>query len=477
MSFDMQDALELMGEANQRIRTEVTNIASINFFNPQTLVTAVYDGEYEGMDPTQTEEQGKSDSTTLLPGQVQIQVRSNRRPAWVVMPYGMRVDMVEDQLGSTAVERTSNQHYGMYSMPRVGDQVFAIGFDWSDPATGTDRVYFVLGVMGSTQKTRPPPVDKEDFQMVHRSGSSIRLNDTYAGGGGITTTTVPAMGNLTGNLTMIGNRTMMLAGRKYLTHGQLAKYGDTREPFKSLKIQTYTANQTGQVVTDDVYTSLFANTLDDNETFYDPFANEFITQSQKFLSPPSTTDSLIPLSDDTLLLAQQGGGVFRIDDHNSDSNYSRMTMGAASMSIMVGEEYQDLGRAGNSSAVDDTDASGIGGDGNGGDAGDVGTGTGTFEIQHKSGTRITIDDDGVVNIFTRDPNATIHIDTQDDARIYIGDGDHPVVRSEDETQSAKATTAIAGPPGTHLGFLGIPHAHMHNGHTHTELHTQEKTWV
>lgn len=447
----------------------------IAYINPRATVTAVYDGEY---DSTDSDEEKKGSAFSLLPGQVEINtgsvlpskddiINTLRRAAWVVMPYGMRVDMEEDQQASIRVERTSNQHYGMYSMPRVGDTVFVIGFDFARSITQDIR-YYVFGVMSSTGVTSPPPVDKEDLQFIHRSGASIRLNDTYAGGGGITTTTVPAMDSLTGNLTMVGNRTMLLAGRKYLSHGQLAKYGDTREPFVSLNIQTFTEN-----VADNTYSELFANTS--GEAYYDPFATADIGVSGKFLSPPSTTDDIIPLTDNTLLLAQHGGGMFRIDDHSDDPSYSRVTMAAASMSIMVGEEYQDLGRAGDSASVES--AAGIGGDGNAGLAGDVGTVTDTFEIQHKSGTRVTIDEDGTINLYTRDSNATIHIDTQDDAKIYIGDGDHPIIRSEDVTQKERATAAIMGPPGTLLGNLGIPAAHQHDGHTHVEKHTQEKTWV
>jgi hypothetical protein len=447
----------------------------IAYLNPRAIVTAVYDGEYDTADSDEDEKKG---AFSLLPGQVEINtssvlpnkdiiVNTLRRIAWVIMPYGMRVDMEEDQQASIRVERTSNQHYGMYSMPRVGDTVFVIGFDFSSGII-EDIHYFVLGVMSSEGVTRPPPVDKEDMQFIHRSGASIRLNDTYAAGGGITTTTVPAMKDLTGNLTMVGNRTMILAGRKYLSHGQLAKYGDTREPFVNLKIQTFTED-----VGDDTYSELFTNTS--GEVYYDPFASANIGTSHKFLSPPSTTDSIIPLTDNTLLLSQHGGGVIRIDDHSDNREYSRMTMASASMSIMIGEEYQDLGRAGDSASVES--AAGIGGDGNAGMAGDVGTVTDTFEIQHKSGTRVTIDEDGTINLYTRDPNATIHIDTQDDARIYIGDGDHPIVRSEDTTQKERATAAIMGPPGTLLGNLGIPAMHQHDGHTHVELHTQEKTWV
>lgn len=443
----------------------------IEYLHPMSEVIAVYDGgEYTDPDSTDSAEAEKTDSFGLLPGQVKIKVGYSEENAWVVMPYGMRMDMK----GSNREQRTSNQPYGTYMMPRVGDLVFAIGYDFGDSGIdeGYRTEYYVLGVMGSTKVTRPPPTDKDDMQMVHRSGASIRLNDTYAGGGAMTTTGdatgVAALKGITGNLTMVGNRTMIFAGKNYLSHGHLAKYGDPRKRFRELKIQTRST-----LATDNTYGELFSNNASDS--YYDPFDSQMITNVQKFLSPPSTEGDIIPLTDNTLLLAQQGGGVFRIDDHSASASHSRITVASASMSFMVGTAYKELGLSGDSSSVED--ASGIGGDGNAGLAGDVGTGTNTYEVHHSSGTRVTIDEDGTINIFTRDPNATIHIDTEDDARIYIGEGEHPVVRSDDVTAKDTATAAIMGPPDTTIGCLGFPIPHMHNGHTHIEKHTQEKTYV
>ncbi|RLG44709.1 MAG: hypothetical protein DRN81_03865 [Thermoproteota archaeon] len=451
-------------------------VSRLVYVNPRALVTAVYDGEHDAVD---VEESEKTESFDLLPGQVEISTRSiwnsdgdfshtYKVPAWVVMPYGMRPDTENNQQSQNRIERTSNQPFGMYSMPRVGDVVFAMGFKFSTSNSALTH-YYVLGVMSSTSTTQPPPVDKEDFQIVHRSGASIRFNDTFSGGGTITTTGgssgLEAMGGLTGNLTMVGNRTMMLAGRKYLPHGLLAKFGDPREPFRSLNIPTYS-----EAVTDGTYESLFANGTD--QTYYDPITEEKMTSGEKFLSPPSTTDNIIPLSDNSLLLAQQGGGVLRIDDHNASDEYSRMTMSAASMSIMVGQEYQELGRAGKSTglAVD-----GIGE----GSEGAVGTGLDTFEIQHKSGTRITIDDNGAVNIYTEDPNATVIINTKEDsATIEIGEGINEVIRHGDKTYKKNAVGANVGfGSNMTIDSLGNPVPHYHDGHYHVAKSTQSKVLV
>jgi hypothetical protein len=318
----------------------------------------------------------------------------------------------------------------------------------------------------------PPLADKEDLQMIHRSGSSIRLNDTYVGGGAISATSEGEgmTRGLTGNLTLTGNRLMMLSGSKYLPHGLLAKYGDPRERFGTVKIDTFDGSTGGHS-----YSDVFSNDAEDDEnTFFNPFSDT--TMSGKvFLSPPSTSDNIIPLTDNTMLIAQHGGGVFRIDDHNSSTGHSRMTMGAASMSIFVGEEYRQLGLEGKSTNFT-SPAAGIG-EGEAG-YGPVGTGSNTFEIQHPKGTRVTIDEDGAIYITTQDPNAKIIIDAADEsATIDIGTANKAAVKDYDETTNDQAQAALSGPPGTHLGFLGIPHGHAHRGHTHNIIATQEKVFI
>jgi hypothetical protein len=51
------------------------------------------------------------------------------------------------------------------------------------------------------------------------------------------------------------------------------------------------------------------------------------------------------------------------------------------------------------------------------------------------------------------------------------------VKDYDETTNDQAQAALSGPPGTHLGFLGIPHGHAHRGHTHNIVATQEKVFI
>lgn len=438
---------------------------------PRALVKKVYDGPQSDV---------AGDVKKLRPGQILVNTKgewisrsagSRDVPAWVVTPYGMRPHTEEDQQTVNRTNNPFNQFFGFYAMPRVGDTVFLIGMSRGVESIATE--FFVLGSVYSADVNVPPLADQEDLQLIHRSGASIRLNDTYVGGGSVSATSEGegVTKGLTGNLTLVGNRLIVLSGSKYLPHGLLAKYGDPRERFsgeKGAKIDTFDGSSGGHS-----YNDVFGNDAVEC-TFFDPFADTTMS-GKTFLSPPSTTDDLIPLTDNTMLIAQHGGGVFRIDDHKASVGYSRVTIGATSMSMFVGEEYRQLGLEGKSTGFEDK-AAGIG-EGESG-YGPVGTGSNTFELQHKTGTRITIDEDGAIYITTQDPNAKIMIDTADDgATIDMGMANKAAVKDYDETTNDQAQAALSGPPGTHLGTLGLPHGHAHKGHKHNVVASQEKVYI
>jgi hypothetical protein len=463
--FDM-NVMDATGESYEKMLGALSRLKVVF---PRALVKKIYDGP--------PAEDAPIDVKELRPGQILVNTKgewvskaagSRDVPAWLVMPYGTRPQTQEDQQSPNRIDHPLNQFFGFFGMPRIGDTVFLIGMARGSEDIATE--FFVLGSVYSADVNVPPLADQEDLQLIHRSGSSIRLNDTYVGGGAVSASSEGEgmIKGLTGNLTLTGNRLMMLSGSKYLPHGLLAKYGDPRERFGKAKIDTFDGSVGGNA-----YSDVFSNNAAE-DTFFDPFVDT--TMSGKvFLSPPSTDDSIIPLTDNTMLIAQHGGGVFRIDDHNSSTGYSRMSMSATSMSLFVGEEYRQLGLGGISTGFD-SPAAGIG-EGEAG-YGPVGTGSNTFELQHKSGTRITIDEDGAIYITTQDPNANIMIDTADDAAtIDMGLANKAAVKDYDETTNDQAQAALSGPPGTHLGFLGIPHGHAHKGHTHNIVATQEKVFI
>lgn len=446
-----------------------------DLWNFRKVGPAIVIGVYEGPVPGETT---SLDVNKLFPGQIRVRFNDEENMnAWVIVPYGLRPDTQQGEEGKTSQnreERPFNQYFGFYAMPRIGDTVFIIGMSTDTFETATQ--YFALGSVFRSGASRPPLTDKEDLQIVHRSGASIRLNDTYVGGGSITTEGTESddyMNGLTGNLTLIGNRTIMLTGTRYLAHGLMAKYGDPRERFSNAGIETFQGIDGGVT-----YNGIFSNSQTDMSKYFDPFTDETLGNigDKYFLSPPTTTDVLIPLTDNTLLLSQHGGGMFRVDDHNADSDYSRMTMAASSMSLFVGEDYRDMGLQGKSTEFDNG-VSGIG-EGESG-YGPVGTGSNTFELQHKKGTRITIDEDGAIYITTQDPSAKIMIDTKDSgASIDIGMANKAAVKEGDEsyTGTAKGADLSMGSYNT-IGNLGLPVPHVHAGHTHTAKATQDKVYI
>lgn len=448
-----------MSEFDDKLEDLMRRLWYIEEVVPNGRVVNVYNME---------EYEGERDGNNLYPGQVKISTSGNwldsstSEPittslveAWVVQPFGMRIATQDDQRSQNPEERTFNQRYGIVSMPRIGDAVFAMGFKTDH---GTE--WFVLGVIPGNITTKPMVSDNNDSKIVNRSGASIHLNDTSFGGGAISTSGsdqgLSHMKGLTGNLTMVGNRTMIFAGMEYLSYGQLAKYGDPRVPYKNMGIDVFSES-----VGTPKFSSVFSN---DAEDYFNPFDDTTISTNQKFMMPPSTDDDIIPLTDNTLLLAQRGGGVIRFDDHSQDTDYSRLTMAAASMSVMIGQEYQDLGRVGNSASPGD-DAAGIDED------------IDVFEIQHKTGAKIKIYDNGDIEIFqAKDRNITIKDDTGD-GKIYLGEGQEFVIRHNDDTTTDPAQGALLGPPDSIWGNLGIPTTHKHKGHYHKAQKTQETTYV
>jgi hypothetical protein len=446
--------MKTMGTTWSEIEDLMTSLSRLKEVFPRALVKRVYDGPSE---------ESPSDIKRLRPGQVLVNTKgewvarsagSRDEPAWVVIPYGSRPQTEEDQFSGNRTEHPLNQFFGFYGMPRIGDTVFMIGMARGEEPMATE--FFVLGTVYTADVNKPPLADSEDLMMVHRSGASLRLNDTY-GGGGVVTADEDEEGplrGLTGNLTLIGNRLMVLSGSKYLPHGLLAKYGDPRERFSSVAIDIFDGSTGGHL-----YSEVFDNDPAEN-TFYDPFVDE--TMSGKvFLRPPSADDDIIPLTDNTMLIAHHGGGVFRIDDHNAEEGYSRMTMSAASMTTLIGKDFRPLGLMGDSSAPN-SDTSGI--DENADE----------YAVYQIAGARFRINAYGDVDVFAA-PGRDIIINSSDgNGKVYLGEGIKEVIRHDDSTTTNKAYES----PGLHISpFFGIPHAHVHEGHAHKSVKSQETTYV
>lgn len=428
------------------------NLSNIREVIPRALVKRVYDGSEEDTD---------GDVKSLEPGQILINTRGeweakaagsrDVRARVLMSTYGSRPHTEEDQKSQNIVEHPMNQFFGFVAMPRVGDMVFVFGIASDNGPYSTE--YWVTGTSLSSSINVPPLADKEDVSIVQRSGASIRLNDTFEGGGAITSSSDEGSGvdrGLTGNLSMTGNRIMVLGGTKYLPHGLLSKHGDLRNRFSRLRFNTF-ENEAGST-----YGEAFSN--DEDSTFFLPFVDSSFID-KKFLRPPGTTDDIIPLTDNTMLFGHHGGGVVRLDDHNDADGYSRMTLGAAGVSIMVGQDYRPLGLAGDSSAK--------------GDGAGVTSDADVFEIHHKSGAKVIIRENGDVEISPAEGRNVTMKDTEGDGKIYLGEGTDTAVRNNDQTTKVAAFES----PSLHIGNLGLPHGHNHEGHIHGVEASQDKTYV
>ena len=448
-------------ELTRRQRDMIEGLSNVRDMTGNALVTAVYQGPKKTDESEEEDDEYLIDVNDLFPGQVKVNLDGSfdkgddDKLAWVIGPYSHQPMVIEP--GTDNLEAFSmNQSFGSFAMPRVGDKVFVISCTRDDVAT-IASLFFVFGAPFSTRAHRPPLTDAEDVQTLHRSGASIRLNDTYAGGGSIEsdgTETDGYMKGLTGNVTITGNRTMILSGSKYLPHGLLAKYGDPREDFENAEIDTFTRIAS--------YSSLFSNT-EESSNYHDPFAADLIGENY-FLSPPSTDDSIIPLTNNTLLMLQHGGGVMRIDDHDTEDGYSRMTMAAASVTTLVGKDYQQAGLAGDSSAPNE-DASGIDEEAD------------EYAVYQIAGAKFKVYAIGDVDVWAA-PGRNITIKSADgEGKVYLGEGTDAVFRNGDETTTTPAQTSFCGVPESHMGTLGLPHTHTHKGHSHEGVERQSKTYA
>lgn len=456
MEFNVSEQQQAMIEGISNIRIVAGNV----------LVTAVYQGPKETDETTSDDESDRNqiDVNKLSPGQVKINFQGNHddgdndESAWVIGPYGHRPTTSDSQKTQNLEPFSMNQSFGFFAMPRVGDKVFVIGTA-SDDNEITPSMFYMFGSRFSTGVHRPPLTDVEDVQTLHRSGASIRFNDTFAGGGSIDTNGTESKGfmkGLTGNVTITGNRTMILSGSKYLPHGLLAKYGDPRSSFTKAEIDA--SSKVG------TYSSLFSNE-EGPDKYHDPFTTDLI-DNNFFLSPPSTTDDIIPLTNNSLLMLQHGGGVMRIDDHDTEPGYSRMTMSAASMTTLIGKDYQGVGLKGDSNSPEGYD-----------DASGINEGTDEFAIYHIQGARFKVYAVGDVDVWAA-PGRDITIKSADgEGKVYLGEGTKAVFRDGDETTTNKAQTSFCGVPESHMDCIGIPHGHTHKGHSHEGVERQSKTYA
>jgi len=413
---------------NYSQRSMIKGITNTRVITGNAIVTAVYQGPRKPKAEEGTDDY-LVDVHDLLPGQVKVNLGGrdgNDEPAWVLSPYGRHPVTTGDH---NLEQFSMNQSFGYFAMPRVGDKVFVIGTASDDFDSSASSAYlYVFGSVFGMNLHRPPLTDADDVQTLHRSGASIRFNDTYAGGGSIGTDGIESDGSmkgLTGNVTITGNRTMILSGSKYLPHGLLSKYGDPRKPFVDSKIDALDSINDNTPNTVATYVSLFSN-VEDHDKFHDPFVEEQLASGSSFLSPPSIDDSIIPLTNNTLLM---------------------------------GKDYQGVGLAGNSTSPNGHD-----------DASGIDEETDEFAIYQIQGARFKVYAIGDVEVWAA-PGRNITIKSADgEGKVYLGEGTDAVFRNGDETTTDKDSS-------THIGMFGNPIQHTHHGHSHRGVERQSKTFA
>ena len=257
------------------------------------------------------------------------------------------------------ISHPMNQQYGFISPPRIGDRVLVAHF-------GGDK-WVVLAIFPAQGGNEQPPHDDVDLSIIHRSGSSVRMNDRYPSSQ--TGLPVGDFDGISGHLSLVGNRVMFLSGNMFLPHGLLSDF-----EARNVNIDLNDDDVDGHS-----YASVFDNASEPNATsnpYYEPWDGSL--GAKKFLQPP--------VVDEGYVLVHDGGGMIRIQ--KGTENHSNMRLGARGVTIFVGQKYWNAGLKDETSHDSPAPVSTIEDD--------------VFKIVHHSGAYIKIDANGKINIVTAD---------------------------------------------------------------------------
>ena len=273
---------------------------------PEAIVIKVYDADSEKRGMIQIDYTGNLQQEEEIASRFIVD-------AWILGPYGFKPTTEDKQVSLKKTTHPMNQPYGMWAPPRRGDKVLAL-------YCGPNR-WFIVGSV-PVQGNEHIIADEHSMDTVHRSGASIRLNDRYPG---VTAGTEEHDG-ITGNMSLVGNRTMMLIGSKFLPFGLLANHA-----FHS----TVKMDLNDDPPTTPDYATKFDNGDPDSVTYYEPWATT--ADSAPFMSPP---DSVLA---DQFFMLHQGGGLIKMYPQPTDTNYTGFKIAIGGWTISVGTEYWDAG--------------------------------------------------------------------------------------------------------------------------------------
>lgn len=344
---------------------------------PEAIVTQVYDSNSPKRGMAQIDYTGSLE----IEGDIKSMFTVD---AWILYPYGFKPDTEDNQVSINRLNHPMNQPYGIWSPPRRGDKVLAL-------CCGPNR-WFIVGSL-PFQGNEHTISDQNDMSFIHRSGASIRMNDRYPGVTGGT----GEFDGITGNMSLVGNRTMMLIGSKFLPFGLLGNHA-----FHS----TIKFDLNDGTTSD--YATRFDNGDPNSVNYYEPWDSN--ATSKLFMSPP---DNVLA---NQFFMLHQGGGVMKIFEQPLAINYSGLKIAMGGITISAGTKYWGAGMK----DQDDCSSEGVA------DATKTTNPvSGTIRIQQENGAYIELGANGQVTIVTGNgQDYTIDVDDNGDLILRTeGTGD------------------------------------------------------
>lgn len=274
-------------------------------FYPESVVLEVYAENHERRGWVKINYRG------LITEKEDIDIHNFDRDACLLQSFGFKPITEESQASTSKIAHPMNQQYGFVAPPKRGDRVLVMR---------QGRSWIVMGSLPATGGNEPPISHVDDLSFIHRSGSSLRFNDQYPG----VTGGLDEFDGITGSTTLVAQRTMVLAGGRFLPFGLLAEHASQTD----VKIDINDGEEGGYD-----YSALFDNSEPTTDYYYDPWATTI--GSKKFLSPPDSVAA------DTLFMLHQGGGLLKMAPLDTDYTGTKITAGGFTAS--VGKKYWAAG--------------------------------------------------------------------------------------------------------------------------------------
>lgn len=282
-------------------------------FYPESVVLEVYAENHEKRGWVKINYRGLISEKKKEGKERVIDIHKFDRDACLLQSFGFKPITEEAQASTSKIAHPMNQQYGFIAPPKRGDRVLVMR---------QGRSWIVMGSLPATGGNEPPISHIDDLSFIHRSGSSLRFNDQYPG----VTGGDKEFDGITGSTTLVAQRTMVLAGGRFLPFGLLAEHASQTD----VKIDINDGKEDGYS-----YSALFDNSEPTPGTYYDPWADTI--GSKKFLSPPDSVPA------NTLFFLHQGAGLLKMAPLTGATDYTGTKLTAGGFTISVGKKYWAAG--------------------------------------------------------------------------------------------------------------------------------------